>query len=394
MATATKEVIKALHITQDDLLRLSQFHNSFCISIYIPTHHAGFETLNGQDALNLKNQLKEIRTKLSGQGMNPREIENIVNPVLDLVDDADFWRHQSDGLAVFLSHDLFEKYSVPIRFEEFNYISSEFYLKPLLQVFNDNGIFHVLTLKKDGIRLFKGNKYGILEIDITNLVPSRLEDTVGYDHEQKQLQFRTVGRGSGGSFHGHGEGEAKEKNELMLFFREVDKGIMSKLHSFQEPPLLICCIDYYFPVYRDITTHKNLYPRHISYNPAVLDIKELYEKSCELLEPYFSRKFHESKERFLIALDKGRASSDIKEIIPAAVQGKVDTLFLEKNSDIFGIYDLSNGGLSMQEELSTANVSLTNLAARKVFEQGGTVYLLDLKDMPDPSSGLNALFRY
>jgi hypothetical protein len=123
-------------------------------------------------------------------------------------------------------------------------------------------------------------------------------------------------------------------------------------------------------------------------------MRELYEKSCELLEPYFSRNFHESKERFLIALDKGRASIDIKKIIPAAVQGKVDTLFLEKNSDIFGIYDLSNGGLSMQEELSTANVSLTNLAARKVFEQGGTVYLLDIKDMPDPSSGLNALFRY
>jgi hypothetical protein len=77
-----KEDITAMAITRDDLLRLSQYHNTSCISIYIPTHRHGVETLNGQDSLNLKNQLKGIRSGLADQGLNPRKIENLVNPCL------------------------------------------------------------------------------------------------------------------------------------------------------------------------------------------------------------------------------------------------------------------------------------------------------------------------
>lgn len=394
MAIATKEEVKAFPITKDDLLRLSQYHNSFCVSIYIPTHRAGFETLKGQDSLNLKNQLKEIKLKLIQLGMNSKEIENFTAPVLDLVEDADFWRHQSEGLAVFLSHDIFENYTVPVRFEEFNYISSEFYLKQVLPVYNDNGIFHLLTLKKDEIRLFQCNRFRLNPIKLSDSVPSRLEDTVGYDYEQKQLQFRTTGGINGGSMHGHGEGEASKKNELILFFRDVDKGIMSKLHDFQDFPLLVCCIEYYFPVYREVCTHRNLYPQFISINPADLDAKSLHQKAWQIIEPYFTRSLHAKKERFLIGIDKGKASSNIREIIPAVIQGKVETLFLIRDAEVFGIYDPTTGGISIQEEQSMANVSLMNMAAKKVFDQGGSVYLLNKEEMPEPSSEINALFRY
>ncbi|HLP71379.1 MAG TPA: hypothetical protein VK155_00660, partial [Bacteroidales bacterium] len=127
-----KEEIAEFAVTKDDVLRLSQYHHTSCITIYIPTHRVGAATLKGEDALALKNQLKEIRNKLYEQGLNARQIEKLVNPVLSLVDDSDFWRHQAEGLAVFVSDDVFEKYTVPVSFEPFNYLSSEFYILPLL----------------------------------------------------------------------------------------------------------------------------------------------------------------------------------------------------------------------------------------------------------------------
>ncbi|HEX2970208.1 MAG TPA: hypothetical protein VHO46_14010 [Bacteroidales bacterium] len=390
-----KEEVADLALKKDDLLRLSQYHNKTCISIYIPTHRLGVETLKGQDSINLKNQLRKIRNKLSSQGLNSREIEKLVNPVLSLIDDTDFWRHQSEGLAVFVSEDVFEKYTVPVPFAEFNYLSSSFYLKQLFPLFNDYGHFFLLTLKKDDVKFFEGNKYGLTEINVEGLVPSRLEDSVGYDFEQKQIQFRTqLGGNKPGSFHGHGESEARDKNELLVFFREIDKGIMSKLHDQQEPPLILCCLDYFYPVYREACTHKNLFPKFISGNPTDFDTRSLHIKAWEALEPYFMQGFLSRKERYLIGIDKGKASSNIREIVPAAVSGKIDTLFLEKNTDIFGIYDPSTGGISIQEEQSTAGESLLNLAAKKVFEQGGAVYLLEKHHMPDGSSEVNALFRY
>lgn len=300
-----------------------------------------------------------------------------------------------EGLAVFLSDNFFEKYILPVRFEPFKYLSNDFYLVPLLPFFNENGRFNLLTLKKDSIRLYEGNKYGINEIDISDSVPSRLEDVVGYDYEQKQLQFRTqTGSNKPGSFHGHGENEAKNKNELLLFFREVDRGIISKVHDSHEAPLVLCCLDYYVPIYREASSHKNIYPQHISCNPANLDTRNLHNKALELLLPYFSQNFHGKKEIFLNAFDKGRASSNIREIIPAAMQGKIDTIFIEKGSDIYGVYDATTGGVSLQEDHTPPVVSLTNLLAKKVFEQGGTVYVTDKDKMPDSSSNFNALYRY
>lgn len=394
MANVKEEAID-LKITKDDLLRLSQYHNSSCISIYIPTHHYGEEMLKGQDAINLKNQVKEIRNKLALQGLTSREIEKLVNPVLGLADDADFWRHQSDGLAVFVSDGIFEKYTVPVTFEEHNYLSSEFYIKQLFPLFNTDGFFYLLTLKKDDVRFYEGNKYGLSEVDMQGLIPTRIEDSVGYDFEQKQLQFRTqLGGNKPGTFHGHGEGEAKNKNELLTFFREIDRGIMTKLHDNQEPPLLLCCIEYYYPIYREASAHRNIYPKYVSYDPASLDINSLHEKAWKSVQPYFDREFRDRKEKFMIAHDKGKSSSDIREIVPSAIMGKIDTLFIEKNTEIFGIYDPVSGTVEIHEEHTMSSVSLMNLSAKKVFEQGGLVYLLEKNEMPDGLSGINALFRY
>lgn len=393
MITVNEETID-LAVKNDDLIRLSEYHNTSCISIYIPTHRGGAETLNGQDALSLKNQLKLIRNKLSEQGKSVREIGKLVNPVQELVDDADFWRHQSGGLALFVSENIFEKYTVPVSFEPFNYLSSEFYLKPLFPLFNEYGYFFLLSLKKDEVKFYEGHKYGLTEIDVSDVVPSRLEDAVGYDYEQKQLQFRTQVGGNQLSFYGHGHSDTKDDNELLVFFREIDRGIMTKLHDQQQPPLLLCCLEHYYPVYLQAATHRNIFPQHIPYNPADLDRRSMHEKAWELLEPHFEQGLHNRKERFLIGIDKGKASSNIREIIPAAVAGRIDTLFLEKNSDVFGVYDLTTGGISIQEQQNLANVSLTNLAAKKVYEQGGYIYLLGKHEMPDGSSDINALFRY
>ena len=99
-------------------------------------------------------------------------------------------------------------------------------------------------------------------------------------------------------------------------------------------------------------------------------------------------------DQFLQFLGTEKASSNIKEILPAAIQGKVDTLFLEENVEIFGIYNALTQETQIKEEFKEPNVSLMNLVAIKVFEQGGVVYLMKKEDMPDGLSKINALYSY
>lgn len=382
-------------ITKKELLELAEVHNTHCVSIFIPTHRAGEETLQGKDALNLKNQLKEIKSKLELQRMSINEIEKFIKPINDLINDKTFWRHQSDGLAIFLSDNVFHKYTIPVHFEKFNYLSSEFYLKPIIPLFNGDGLFYLLTLKMDEVKFYEGTRHSITEIIVNDLIPSRLEDRVGYDYEQKSLQFRTQQGNKGeGSFHGHEDKDSNEKKELMQYFRAIDKGLMEILHDDQKPPLIICSLDFYFPIYQDVNTYHNLYPRHVSGNPADKDITLLHEEAWELIQPYFNKTKIEKLEKFSALVGTGKTSSDINELFIAAFEGKVDTLFLENKADIFGIYNPSTRKVKVEDVRNYSNVSLMNLLAIKVLENKGIVYLIEKDDMPVEFSKVNGLFRY
>jgi len=382
-------------ITKKKVLELSEIHSEFCVSIFIPTHRAGKETISGKDALNLKNQLKDIKLKLSQKGMTVQDIEKFVKPVNDMVNDSEFWRHQSDGLVIFLSDNLYEIYTVPVYFKEFNYLSNEFYLKPLMPLFNGDGLFYLLTLKMDDVKFYEGTRHGITEIVVNDLIPSQLEDRVGYDYEQKSLQFRSQQGNKGqGMFHGHGDSESELKNELVRYFREIDKGLMTILHDDQKPPLVVCCLDYHFPIYQEVNSYQNLFLQYISGNPADKDIFLLHEEAWELLQPYFSKTRQEKLDQFSKFIGTGRTSSDINEILPAAFEGNVDTLFLENRADIFGIYNPSTQEINIQDTHQIPNISLMNLVAMKVLIKGGTVYLFEKEDKPDVSTKISALFRY
>jgi hypothetical protein len=223
-------------------------------------------------------------------------------------------------------------------------------------------------------------------------IPSRLEDTVGYDYEEKTLQYKTQIPGRS-SFHGHGEGKDDRKEEFLRFFRDINEGLLKEIHN-KNVPLVIACLDYLFPLYKEANTYHNLIQEHISCNPKDLTEKELHARALEKVEPLFSSEHEEKMAQFEQFHGTGRTSADIHEVLPAALYGKVDTLFLEKGSDIWGDYDPKTNEITVNNGDEFPHVSLSNLAAIKVFLQGGHVYLLDQDDMPDPQSKVNALYRY
>lgn len=381
-------------VTRNDILKLANKQGAFCISVYIPTHRAGHETYNEKDAIYLKNQLKDVQRKLESEGADVRKIEQLLKPAEDLMQDSKFWRHQSDGLAMFIGDGVFEYYTVPLSFKEFNYVGNEFYLKPLMPLFNDGGIFYVLTLKKDGVKLYEGSKHSISELVIDDVIPNQLEDRVGYDHEEKHVQFRTQQGNQGqGMYHGHGDSETDEKEELLQFFKSVDNGVMCVIGENQNPPLLICAQDHHYGIYKEANHYNNLHEKHMAVNPDNMKPGDLHAEAKEMLQPYFEEKRKGKTEQIGQYLGTGKASSNVTDIIPYAVQGLVDTLFLQADAEVYGKYDLTTNNVEIQPEKIDQNVSLMNLAAVKVFEQGGSVFLAEQDEMPDSTAEMNALYR-
>jgi hypothetical protein len=169
---------------------------------------------------------------------------------------------------------------------------------------------------------------------------------------------------------------------------------MKILHNDQTPPLVVSCLDYHFPIYKEASSYQNLYPQHISGNPADMDSMELHERAWALLKSHFNRKRQDKKAKYQELSKSGKTSTDLNEILTASQLGKVDTLFIEKNGDIFGRYNYETGLLTADNNSSSTGIPLLNLAAVKVFEQGGKVFLENKEDLPDSTSKINAVYRY
>jgi hypothetical protein len=381
-------------ITKKEIEELDGIHSETCISIFIPTHRAGEEVLQGKDVLHLKNQLKEVKNKLENEQLDPKEIATLIAPIQELIDDSEFWRHQSDGLAIFRSDSFFRKYTLPVHFEAFHYVANNFYLKPLMPMFTGDGTFYVLALQLGNVKLYEQTRHSITEIDIDHLIPAQLEDRVGYDYEPKGLQHKSQANAQGqATFHGHAGSDRERKNEIARYFRAVDEGIMTLLKD-ENVPLVIASQDYLFAIYKNESSYKQLLEEVISCNLSETDKALLHELAWEKVAPIFDAERKDKIESFKEYEGTGRTSSDIKQVLPAALDGKIDTLFVENQSDIWGVYNPEKRHVRIDEKPLSSSVSLLNKAAVKTFLNGGKVYLMEKDVMPNPYSTVNALYRY
>jgi hypothetical protein len=381
-------------ITIKNIEALDGVHSPMCISIFIPTHRVGEEVLERKDVLQLKNQLREVEKKLKADKVGPRVIESLVAPIQELIGDSEFWHHQSDGLAIFRSENLFEKFTLPISFEAFNYVGNQFYLKPLLPVFSGDGTFYVLALELEQVKLYKQTRNSITEVEIEDLIPFRMEERVGYDYEQENLQFRTQQGGYGAAaFHGHAAADRDRKDEIARYFREIDKGLMKVLKD-DDSPMVVASQEYLYSIYREESSYGYLLNEPIICNLSETDKFLLHELAWEKMAPIFDRERTDKINAFKQYDGTGRTSSEIAGVLPAALEGKVDTLFAQRREDIWGIFDPEKRQVRVDDQPGPSNTSLINKAAIKTFLSGGKVFLMDADEMPNPNSKVNALYRY
>jgi hypothetical protein len=162
----------------------------------------------------------------------------------------------------------------------------------------------------------------------------------------------------------------------------------------KEGPLLLACVDEHYPVYSSITGHPTLAEDHISGNQKQTDPLQLQEMAWPLVRDHFLRKEQKAADTIRQLSDTARTSLDLGEIMNAAIDGRIETLMVQKGKDRFGLYDSLNRSLIIDETRNPYHASLFNMAATLTWQTGGQVFIVEKESIPLPGSGINALFRY
>lgn len=364
------------------------------VTIYLPLHKTGKEQNENLAQANLKSCLKEVHKALAQYQMQEDEINLYLKPIRDLIANIDLWRNPSDGLAIFLNKEGLNYYSFPINFDTRSYVSDHFYLKPLLPMYHGDGTYYLLELSEDYVKFYECSRYGCKDLFLEDVAPKQLEEAVGFDFKSKTLQFRSGQEGHGaGSFHGHGEGKDDHQEEMIHFFREIDKGV-KRLVRDTKAPLLLACSEPLFGIYKEVNTHPHLYDKRLSGDPEFKNKSMMHQESWELMQDHFEKTKYEKMDLFTELYHTPKISSQPSEIIPAAFNGKIDTLFLKKGAELYGKYVKEGNHVLFEKEKKMTNASLLNLAAIQTFIKNGNVFELDPKEMPIMEQPMNAIFRY
>jgi len=381
-------------LTRKDLVKLAGIHDAHCVSIYVPTSRAGQEVDRKHAQVHLKNLLGDVRRELKNHGLKDRDMDRLLSGAVELLEDLHFWRHQSDGLAIFIHGPDMQYYTLPVPFEAEFRVSDHFYLVPLIPFFRDNGTYYLLALSQQHVKLYECDRDHITETALGGDSPGRLEDVVGWDYEDKSLQHRTGhGGDSGAMFHGQGSGKDDRDKEIVKFFRAVDTAVR-EVTGEDGPPLVLACDEQYYPVFREVTKYGNLMQQHVSGTPDEADPLMLHEESWDLVRDEFTRPRDEKRTRIRAQSATGKAIYGVEDIIPAAVDGRVDTLFLREGTDVKGIYDQEERNVIRDDGNRESPVSLFNMAAVHTLLNNGQVYLEPEGNMPMEETEINALLRY
>jgi hypothetical protein len=365
-----------------------------CVSVYLPTHRSGSEIQ--QDPIRFKNLLKQAEERLANGEMRRPEAQAILQPAQRLLDDGVFWRHQSDGLAVFASPDTFRCYRLPYSFSELVVVTERFHVKPLLTLLSGDGRFYILAISQKQVRLLLGTRHSVFEVNVENL-PKSLADALGVEEREKQLQFHTAVPGSSPIFHGHGGGtdETVHKKDLLRYFKQIDKALKDFV-AVERTPLVLAAVDYLHPIYREANTAVELIDEGIVGNPDGLSRTELHDRAWTLLEPYFAKAQERAAARFLDLAGTDKASGDLGEIVPAAHHGRVESLFVAVGVQQWGRYDSATGTVETHESHESGDQDLLDLAAVETLAHAGDVYAVGPDKVPgsETASPVAAVFRY
>lgn len=384
-------------ITRDDLVSLSEPRQGLAVSFYLPTQRAGKPTR--ENPIRMKNRIIEVRKQLDVRGWDQKEIDELLSPALTLLDDYDFWQHQKDGLALFMSEGEEHRLQVERDLPDLSVIGSRYHLKPLIPLLNEQQSFYVLAASLGKTRLFEVDRESARELELPEDTPRSLAQSLRFtdDDPDTTVRWHTVGRAEShdldAMYHGSGPEQPDRKKEILTFFRMLDNGVRKVLAG-TEKPLMFMGVEYLHALYEEANHYPHMLDgEKVTGNPDQWGPDEIQKHSWEAVQERFEQPRNRAAERFRELSGTGGTGEDLAEVIAAGMDGRVDTLFVALDRQRWGKFDDADRTMREMGEDEQEAEDLLDRAAVEALRTGAAVFPLPAEQIPSGKE-VAAIYRY
>jgi hypothetical protein len=395
-------------ITEETIREVIEHAQPPVITAYIPTVRGAVPPQ--ENSLQLRDLLKRAEDRLEEWGLPHRERDDLLRPLIQLLEDNRFWRNQLDGLALVRDRSSLHHWRLPFSVPAAISVEDAPAIRHLLRAVYPRQDVYLLALSQHDVRLFHATHFGIREVSLNDVdIPRSVDDTLRYDDLQKpesqhhpttgpgrapEGQAATPGRSSGRShvFHGHGESGEGEKVQIRRFLQAVDNGI-AKLLSGTKWPLVLVAVDHIAALYKEVSHHEPILDDVVEGSPDRLDEQRLHDRSLSIIEAYKNLSIEDVRDAYGTATGAGRGTSFPAEVLGAAHEGRIRTLLVASNAALWGRFDPATRTIEVGEGPSPGARDLIEEACRASVMTSSQVYVLDPDDMVEDGP-IAAILRY
>lgn len=363
-----------------------------CLSVYLPMSSAPANQAAKTNALEWRECLRAARAKSQQHGPEVAELLNSLSDFEAVVPPGDA---KGKSIAVFRSREIFKiawlQNAVPAK----AVLAKHFWIRPLLPELVRDEAFLILALSQNDVRLLRCTRTAAEQVSLPEGVATSFDaymNTAKPDHVSDNRA--SPGPSSGGS-----KGvlfgtttEREDKGEYLAhFYKQVDRGLNEALRQAKDPVVLVG-VEYQLSLYRSLSAYPKLVDEGVHGAPNGLKSGEMHARAIKALEKQYDNKVDAALAEYNHKAGGG-ASNRLKDIVTAAHDGRVLTLFVPESREQVGKFDEPTHSAKGGEDGTPDAEDLVNVAAINTILHAGQIYVVPDAKMPN-GTPLAAVFRY
>jgi len=350
------------------------------LSLYQPTHPASSGKTVKEDIIRFKNILQAARSDaLYDEAM----FADTMRSLEALIDDIDFWKYRTVGLALFADQDGFETVSLSHDVTEAYYLEVQYQVSPLVLMKSLGAQYYILDINHTRPRLLHGSPLSCRELTVADM-PASFDKTFENVEYNTELQHQS---GGVGTFHGHDD-QAALRDNTMRYYRMIASATDAYLSGHNEQ-LLLVGVENRVGSMRHFLTYSHVLGEYVVGNGKAMNEQALHDVTMQVIEQY-SAKHRQAQIRAYEEASPDQVALGLDAVQAALVQQRVATLLVpsyRRTADtIRGGYDAS-----IVIQLPRHKPVYESLV-REVLAQGGEVVAIAVDAFDDEK--VRAMYRF
>ena len=327
-----------LTLNHETLCELADHRAAPCVSIYLPVDRKRSPRAHDTQ---LRNLMRDAEHQLESHGWSTELVSELNSAASSALDDDS----SGGSFAFFADAGTTRVVHVPWLTRPSCFVCGRFVVRQLSPAEAQDRVL-VVALSQNVVRVLDVDRDDIRRVELPELPSKGVSDVPGADAEHNELQAHSAGQAA--VFHGHRDDTKGEDELISRLCRKTVEGLAAASLG-HDTPVVVAAVERLAAAFESAASELETIGT-IRGNADAMPDHELAAAARRVLRDHRQRKTDEASEALGSAIHNGKGSTELAEVVVAAADGRVETLYVDPSRQVRGEYDRATRDVRIDDE--------------------------------------------